>query len=77
MRLLGAPLKGDQQVISGESGVAGFAAFMTIMTDPALKDLKELLELNENSRVLFVSTEGDTDPERYDEIVRQGKTIKL
>lgn len=77
MRLLGAPLKGDRQIISGESGVAGFAAFMAIMTDPALKDLKELLDLNEQSRVLFVSTEGDTDPERYDEIVRQGKSITL
>lgn len=77
MRLLGAPLKGDPQVISGESGVAGFAAFVAIMTDPALAELKDLLNLNENSRVLFVSTEGDTDPERYDEIVRQGKSIQL
>lgn len=77
MRLLGAPLKGDTQVISGESGVAGFAAFLAIMQDDKLSDLKQLLDINEQSRVLFVSTEGDTDPERYDQIVRQGKSIKL
>ena len=77
MRLLGAPLKGDDQIISGESGVAGFAAFVAIMTDPALKDLKQLLEIDEQSRILFVNTEGDTDPERYDQIVRQGISIEL
>lgn len=77
MRLLGAPLKGDPQVISGESGVAGFAAFLAVMQDPNLSDLKRELTIHSESRVLFINTEGDTDPERYDHIVRQGKHIQL
>ena len=35
--------------------------------------LKEKLGLNENSRVLFFSTEGDTDQENYKAIVWDGK----
>ena len=36
------------------------------------KDLKEALKLDENSVVLVISTEGDTDPVRYREIVWDG-----
>ena len=36
------------------------------------KDLKEALKLDENSEVLLVSSEGDTDPDRYREIVWEG-----
>ena len=73
MRLLSAPIKGDPQVVSGESGAAGFAAFYCIMTMEELEPLKTALELNENSKVLLFSTEGDTDPDRYKEIVWDGK----
>jgi len=38
-----------------------------------LADLKATLKLDENSEVLLFSTEGDTDPERYKEIVWEGK----
>ena len=44
-----------------------------IMTNPELSDLKERLGLDENSRVLFFSTEGDTDKENYKAIVWDGK----
>ena len=37
------------------------------------KDLKEELGLTKDSKVLCFSTEGDTDPTRYQEIVWQGK----
>ena len=43
------------------------------MTNPELSDLKERLGLDENSRVLFFSTEGDTDKENYKAIVWDGK----
>ena len=36
------------------------------------KTLKEALKLDENSNVLVISTEGDTDPVRYREIVWDG-----
>lgn len=65
MKMLAAPLKGDRQIISGESGAAGFAALMCIMTMKELSTLKEKLELNKNSRILLFSTEGDTDPHKF------------
>lgn len=76
MRMLSAPIKGDPQVVSGESGAAPFGILACIMTMPEYKDLKEELGLDENSKVLLFSTEGDTDPERYKEIVWDGKDYK-
>ncbi len=73
MRMLAAPIKGDVQVTSGESGAAPFGVLVEIMTNPAYADLKEALDLNKESRVLLFSTEGDTDPDRYKEIVWDGK----
>ena len=35
-------------------------------------DLKEALKLDENSEVLLVSSEGDTDPDRFREITWEG-----
>lgn len=73
MRILGNPLKGDKGVISGESGAVTTGALYEIMTNDEYRDLKEALELDENSKVLLFSTEGDTDPEKYREIVWEGK----
>ncbi|ELC8443176.1 diaminopropionate ammonia-lyase [Clostridium perfringens] len=69
MRILGNPLKGDTKVTSGESGAVTTGLLYEIMTNEDYKDLKDALELDENSRVLLFSTEGDTDPEKYREIV--------
>ncbi|MDD3361116.1 MAG: diaminopropionate ammonia-lyase [Hespellia sp.] len=72
MRMLSAPLKGDTQVVSGESGAAPFGTLACIMTMPEYKELKEHLGLNKDSKVLLFSTEGDTDPDRYKSIVWDG-----
>lgn len=73
MRMLGNPVPGDDRVISGESGAAGVGCVAEIMTDPALCELRKQLKLDAHSRVLFFSTEGDTDPENYRAIVWGGK----
>ena len=73
MRILGNPLRGDDRVISGESGASAFGAMTAILTEPALENLKRELALDENSRVLFFGTEGDTDRENYRKIVWEGK----
>lgn len=73
MRMLSAPIKGDPQVTSGESGAAPFGALAAMTTLDEYKDLKEAIGLDENSKVLLFSTEGDTDPERYKNIVWEGK----
>lgn len=72
MRILASPVKGDPQIISGESGAAAFGCVTEIMRDPQYRDIREKLGLNENSRVLFFSTEGDTDKENYRSIVWDG-----
>lgn len=73
MRILGNPLKGDTAIISGESGAAPFGAFTEIMQLEELKEFKETIGLNEDSVVLFFSTEGDTDFNHYREVVWDGR----
>ncbi|NMC76348.1 MAG: diaminopropionate ammonia-lyase [Candidatus Methanofastidiosa archaeon] len=64
MRVLGNPLKGDKKIISGESGAIGLGVLMTIKDD---------LEIGKDSNVLLISTEGDTDPKGYLDVVWGGK----
>lgn len=73
MRILNAPLKGDPQVLSGESGAAAFGAFATLMQFPEYAELREALEIKKDSRILFFSTEGDTDPDRWKNIIWEAK----
>ena len=69
MRMLGAPLKGDPQVVSGESGAVAMGLVATVMQDPDYQELREALQLDETSNVLMFSTEGDTDPDNYKKIL--------
>ncbi len=72
MRMLAAPIKGDAPITSGESGAAPFGALAALMTMEEYEELKKAIGLDETSRVLVFSTEGDTDPERYKNIVWKG-----
>lgn len=69
MRVLGNPLKGDDRVISGESGAVTLGLVVSILQQPELAPLKQALNLQPDSRILLFSTEGDTDPEMYRKIV--------
>lgn len=62
---LGKPLPGDERVISGESGAVTAGVFDAVMTEAELAPLRKALGLCENSRVLLISTEGDTDRVNY------------
>ena len=77
MRMLGAPVKGDPQVVSGESGAVGMGVVSAVMIDPQYAELRQKLGLNEQSRVLLFSTEGDTDPENYRKIVWNGAVASI
>lgn len=77
MRILAVPLKGDCKVISGESGAVTMGILFEIMKNHELKDLKEALKLNESSRVLLFSTEGNTDPDFFRDIVWNGDYSSL
>ena len=72
MRMLAAPLKGDAPIVSGESGAVPFGTLATIMLSDECKDIRAELGLDDRSQVLVFSTEGDTDPERYKNIVWRG-----
>ena len=73
MRMLGNPLAGDPQIISGESGAVTSGLLALLMTSPELTQTREQLGLDAYSRVLLVSTEGDTDPQQYLDIVWGGQ----
>ena len=40
-----------------------------MMKDPAYEEFRKAVGLDSNSRVLLISTEGDTDPDRHKNIV--------
>ena len=72
MRVLGNPLPGDDRVISGESGAATLGFVAEVMRNESLDWLRKQLKLDENSRILCFSTEGDTDKENYRRTVWDG-----
>ena len=71
-RIYANPLENDPHIISGESGSVPLGLAYTALHDEDAKDLKTALKLDENSNILVISTEGDTDPVRYREIVWDG-----
>lgn len=73
MRILGNPPRGDERVISGESGAVTAGCVAEIMRNPDLEDMKKALKLDENSRILCISSEGDTDEANYKAVVWDGK----
>lgn len=72
MRVLGNPLPDDAAVISGESGAVTSGLVYNLMTDKALEEFRKKNGLNENSVILCISTEGDTDRENYRHVVWEG-----
>ncbi len=56
----------EEPVVAGESAVAGLAGFMITQFD---ENYKKALDIDENSRILFFGTEGDTDADIYKKMV--------
>jgi diaminopropionate ammonia-lyase len=69
MRVLGNPLGKDLRIISGESGAVTTGMLFELCTDPRLEDARRAMALGPESRVLLFSTEGDTDPLNYRQVV--------
>ena len=65
MQILSQPTEGDPSIISGESGAVPIGFLHEVATNPLYLDLRDQLQLDVSSKVLFFSTEGDTDPELY------------
>lgn len=75
MRILASPLKDDKKIISGESGAVGTGLLSIIMEKNEFENIRRDMGLNEDSVVLIFSTEGNTDPKGYDEIVYDGRNF--
>ena len=72
MRVLGNPLPGDEQIVSGESGAGTSGFVIELMQKEELRRLRDMIKLDQDSVVLCFSTEGDTDRENYRRIVWDG-----
>ena len=72
MRVLGNPLRGDAQVISGESGAVPLGLLSLLLERSEWREAKEMMGITSQSQILLFSTEGDTDPQRYRDIVWDG-----
>ncbi len=66
MRLLANPQRDDPAIVAGESGAVGLAGAMAVLGNPELADK---IGLGASSRLLFINTEGATDPALYQKIV--------
>jgi len=73
MRRLAKPISPDRSIVSGESGAVGIGFLELLMRKPNLAGHKNIMRLDKDSIVLAFSTEGDTDPENYRQIVHNGQ----
>jgi len=73
MRIMAAPLPGDPQIVSGESGAVGMGLLSHLMERDEYKGVRESMGLGKDSRILLISTEGDTDPVKFRDIVWDGR----
>lgn len=73
MRILASPLGNDPRIVSGESGAATLGCITDILLDQDMDELKASLGINETSRLLFISTEGDTDKKNFQDVIWGGR----
>ena len=75
MRVLAIPLKGDNVIISGESGAVTTGLLHWLMESESgnATDLRHKLGLDKDSIVLLVSTEGNTSPRAFRDAVWYGE----
>jgi diaminopropionate ammonia-lyase len=71
MRLLGNPLPGDENIVSGESGAVTTGLLATILAHPLNEELRDAFRIDARAKVLLISTEGDTDPALYRKIMME------
>lgn len=72
MRTLANPLGNDARIISGESGAVGMGLLVLLAEEDSFSDMAQKLGINPNSRILLISTEGDTDPQNFLNVVWKG-----
>ncbi len=74
MRLLRDFPEREGGIVSGESGAVTTGLLTCLLEEPEFRETAEKLGLTDDSRVLLLSTEGDTDPASYGRIIEGGKS---
>ncbi len=72
MRIYATPLRGDPFIVSGESGAVTLGALVAILKEQGAEKLRDFLALDKDSQILFINTEGNTDPVQFREIIWEG-----
>ncbi len=65
------PTGDDRQIISGESGAAGLAGLLALLNHKSAQVIRNKLNVGDESTILLINTEGDTDPVAFDTLVRK------
>lgn len=73
MRIAAYGIENDPAFVSGETGACGLAALLSLSKSPALK---ERIGLDEESSILVINSEGDTDPGAYRSIVGEALILE-
>ena len=68
MRLLGNSTFSEHRIIAGENSAPGVIGLIASYEDQIIK---QKLQLDENSNVLIIGCEGDTDKEMYEKLINQ------
>ena len=68
MRLLGNGSLSNKKIVAGENSAPGVISLIASCED---EKIKEKIKLNENSNILIIGCEGDTDQEMYQKLINQ------
>ena len=68
MRLLGNSTFSEHRIIAGENSAPGVISLIASYEDQIIK---QKLQLDENSNILIIGCEGDTDKEMYQKLINQ------
>ena len=68
MKLLGNSSFSDEKIIAGENSAPGVISLIASCED---QKTKQTLKLDQNSNVLVIGCEGDTDKEMYQKLIKQ------
>lgn len=72
MRIYATPLKDDPFIVSGESGAVTLGALVSILKEEGAQELRDFLKIDLSSQILFINTEGNTDPVQFRQIIWEG-----
>lgn len=72
MRTYACPVGKDSAVVSGESGGVTMGVVRMLLEDDSMREVRNKLGMDQDSVILLINTEGDTDGEHYRNIVGKG-----